>query len=94
MPEDFRKATDVLLIEISHVGLAKALKVKKMNLFVMVRCWKGGSLLATYDFVVPGSLAAPAVLNQEKLIAEAKENLTNEGRAFPPYEGITFNIPS
>ncbi len=26
----------------------------------------------------------------EKLIADAKDNLSNEGKARPPYDGITF----
>ncbi len=28
----------------------------------------------------------------EKLIGDAKTNLTNEGLAFPPYDGITFRV--
>jgi hypothetical protein len=60
---------------------------------VYVKCWRGGQLLATYEFGVPGSAAAPPILpDTATLTAEAQTNLANERLAFPPYDGIRFEV--
>lgn len=62
---------------------------------VFVECRRGSAVIATYEVSVPASLAAPPVMpDREDLISEAKTNLTNQGLAFPPYEGIEFRIRS
>jgi len=57
---------------------------------VIVECWKNGKLLQAYPFTVPGSLAAPPTPIWSNLVEEAKGNLTADGLAIPPYDGITF----
>jgi hypothetical protein len=59
---------------------------------VHVKCWRGGQLLADYEFLVPGSAASPPIPDRDMLIAEAQSNLTNERLAGPPYDGIRFEI--
>lgn len=49
-----------------------------------------GALLRTYDFTVTKEISAP--LDEAQLIDEAKNNLTSEGLARPPYTGIKFRI--
>ena len=62
---------------------------------VFVECRRRGELIATYDFGFPATLAAPPEMpNQEQLVDQAKDNLTNESRAFPPYDDIEFRIRS
>jgi hypothetical protein len=58
-----------------------------------VDCFRDGKLITTYEFLCPGSLALPPQPPaNEKLILEAKTNLTDERLAVPPYEGITFKV--
>jgi len=60
---------------------------------VYVKCWRGAQLLATYEFGVPGSAAAPPIMpDRGALIAEAQTNLANEHLAGPPYGRIRFEI--
>ena len=49
-----------------------------------------GAFLRTYDFTVTKEIDAP--LDERQLIDEAKNNLTLEGLARPPYAGIKFRI--
>jgi hypothetical protein len=60
----------------------------------LVRCKLKGQLLAEYEFKVPvpmdSSKSRPPT--REHLVSEAKTNLTNQGLATPPYEGIEFEV--
>jgi hypothetical protein len=64
------------------------------DLTVFVDCVRGNEIIRTYDFLVPATLAGPPIPDPDKLIMEAKTNLTNEHLATPPYDGINFNIRS
>ncbi len=59
-----------------------------------VHCYKGGTLLRSYDFSVPATLndAGVQLSASASLEAQAKTNLTNEHLAWPPYAEISFNI--
>jgi hypothetical protein len=61
-------------------------------LALVVECRRDGELLAAYPFTVFASLTSPAVVAPDELIAEAKANLTKDGIALPPYEGIEFKV--
>jgi hypothetical protein len=63
-----------------------------MNQELIVECWRDAKLLVAYPFTVFASLTAPAVAAPDELIAEAKANLTKDGIALPPYEGIEFKV--
>lgn len=66
-----------------------------MNRTVTVECWRGGQLIASYDSVLTGTLAAPPPApDKEQLINDAKTQLTNDRLAFPPYTDIEFRIRS
>ena len=63
------------------------------DMIVVVECSRGGAKFAVYKFDVPCSAGAPlTVPSQETFLAEAKANLANEGKADPPYAGISFSI--
>lgn len=62
------------------------------NRTVYIKCWQGSRLLRTYDFLVGGSQASPPIIEPDTLKAEARSNLTTEHLAFPPYDGIRFEI--
>jgi hypothetical protein len=57
-----------------------------------VDCLREGKLIRTYDFLCPASQAVPATPDGEHLILEAKGNLSMEGLANPPYEGMKFRV--
>jgi hypothetical protein len=61
---------------------------------VDVVCMRGGEVIATYEFWLPVSLDVRSMLepDREALILEAKTNLSDEGLAGPPFEGIVFEI--
>lgn len=59
---------------------------------ILVDCWHDDKLIRAYDFGATISVAGPVMPPYEKLIGDAKTNLTNEGLAFPPYDGITFRV--
>ncbi len=61
---------------------------------IVVRCFRGDAPVKSYEFGWPETLNDAAVSRptREHLEAEAKTNLTNEGSARPPYDGITFEI--
>ena len=63
---------------------------------VWVHCYRRGTHIRTYDFGVPIPLDASAYTPpaREQLEADAKTQLTDEGLAAPPYDGITFRIES
>lgn len=63
------------------------------DLTIYVDCLRDGRLIRTYDFLCPASLAFPPLPPaDEKLILEAKSNLTTERLATPPYAGIKFQV--
>jgi len=60
---------------------------------VFVDCCRRGELIASYEYGFPASMGAPpATPDREQLIDQAKEQLTNNRLAFPPYDDITFRI--
>jgi hypothetical protein len=61
---------------------------------VYVKCWKGSQLLATYEFGVPASAAAPPLFDAAGMISEAKSQLTTDRLAFPPYDEIRCEVVS
>jgi hypothetical protein len=63
-----------------------------MDQEIIVECWKDGELLVAYPFTVFASLTSTTVVAPDELIAEAKANLTKDGIALPPYEGIEFKV--
>ena len=63
-----------------------------MDQDLIVECWKDGEILAAYPFAIPPTLGAPTAFDPEELVAEAKANLTSEGKALPPFQGIEFKI--
>ena len=59
----------------------------------VVDCKRSGELLASYAFSqVETAAGPPPPPSRESLEKDAKENLSQEGLAFPPYDGITFHI--
>jgi hypothetical protein len=64
------------------------------NRSVYVKCWLGSQVLASYEFLMPATKAAPPVIQPDTPIAEAKSNLTADRLAYPPYDDIeTANAP-
>jgi hypothetical protein len=61
---------------------------------VWVHCYREGSLLRSYDFGIPVPADPRALMlpSRDELEAQAKTHLTTERLAFPPYEGIRFEI--
>lgn len=61
---------------------------------IWVHCYKEGAILKSYDFGVPETMndAAVGQPTRQDLESQAKDNLTSESLAFPPYAGITFRI--
>jgi hypothetical protein len=59
---------------------------------VTVNCRRDGKLIAAYPISYAVTLGPSAPPSRESFIAEAKANLTNEGLARPPYEGIQFEV--
>jgi hypothetical protein len=59
----------------------------------LVDCKRRGELLATYEFAQAETLAGPPPQPASELLEkQAKENLVQQGLAFPPFDGITFHI--
>jgi hypothetical protein len=61
---------------------------------IWVHCYREGVHLKSYDLGVGETLNDAAVRQPttQELEGHAKNNLTNEGLAFPPYAGISFVI--
>jgi len=59
---------------------------------IWVHCKRDGQVIASYDFGLAESLGPSSPPERSALILEAKTNLTNQGIAFPPYDGITFDV--
>jgi len=57
-----------------------------------VQCLKGSEVIGTYQFLYVETLGLYSAPNRDTLINEAKFSLTAEGKAFPPYDGIMFEI--
>jgi hypothetical protein len=58
----------------------------------IVACKRDGKYIASYEFGYGSALMASPTPPGEKLIADAKNNLSSEGKARPPYDGITFEV--
>ena len=63
---------------------------------IWVHCYQGDTLLMSYDFGVTETLDDATLRrpSRKDLEANVKTNLTNEGVAWPPYDGIEFKIDS
>ena len=61
---------------------------------ILVRCFRGDTLLRSYELGWPETLNDAAVSRptRERLEADAKTNLIDERLAAPPYAGISFKI--
>lgn len=66
-----------------------------MDQRVVTICSRNGQVIAKYEAMIPGSLAAPPIMNEQirqSLIDAAKDGLTLEHKAHPPFEGVTFKV--
>lgn len=59
---------------------------------IFVDCIREGTLIRTYDFLCPGTVGPTAPPSDEELIRGAKENLSNERLASPPFDQIIFVV--
>lgn len=59
---------------------------------IFIDCFRDGMLLKTYEYGEPIGSIPGKPQSDEKLKEEAKNDLTNDGLAFPPYDGIRFAI--
>jgi hypothetical protein len=59
---------------------------------IFVDCFRDGTLMRTYDFLCPATLGPTTPPRDEDLILEAKNNLSTERLAAPPYDGIRFVV--
>jgi hypothetical protein len=59
---------------------------------VIVKCRRGKELIASYPLSYARTIGPSSPPPTETFVAEAKSNLTTEGLAFPPYEGIKFEV--
>jgi hypothetical protein len=61
---------------------------------VWVHCYRGNELIASYHLYVPMPMDPSSVKlpSNESFIADAKMNLTTQGLARPPYDGIRFEV--
>ena len=62
------------------------------NTTIYVDCLRDGMLIRTYDFLCPATLGPSAPPADEQLILQAKDNLSTERLAAPPFEGIKFEV--
>jgi hypothetical protein len=59
----------------------------------VVYCLRDGEVIGgPYRVSYARTLGPTSPPLSERIIAEAKANLSSEGRASPPFEGITFEI--
>ncbi len=60
----------------------------------LVRCRRNGKLLAEYELLAlePMDPTKSRPPTREQLVMEAQSNLTGQGLAGPPYEGIEFEL--
>jgi hypothetical protein len=59
---------------------------------VFVNCLRDGQVIASYQFAYGETQGPSQPPNHQRLIAEAKTNLTTQGIAFPPYAGVEFKV--
>ena len=59
---------------------------------IFVDCRRDGRSLRIYEFGWPIAVVPGPSPERNKLIDEAKNNLTTDRIAFPPYAGITFDV--
>jgi hypothetical protein len=60
--------------------------------YAYVDCVKDGLVIASYTFGIPCTLGPSLSPSGDTLILEAKTNLSNDMKAMPPYDGITFRV--
>jgi hypothetical protein len=58
----------------------------------VVYCLRDGAVIASYPLSSARTVRPSSPPSGETLIKEAKTNLSTEGKASPPFEGITFEI--
>jgi hypothetical protein len=60
---------------------------------IYVDCLRHGKIFKTFGYGYPASAAGPsAPPDKETLELQAKNDLSNLGLAWPPYEGIEFPV--
>lgn len=59
---------------------------------IFVDCFRAATLIRTYDFLCPATLGPTTTPRDEELILEAKNNLSTEQLAQPPFDGIRFVV--
>lgn len=59
---------------------------------IYVDCLRAGQVLKSYEFGLPIGMLLGTPPSQKFLEDQAKEALTNDRLAVPPYEGIKFTI--
>lgn len=57
-----------------------------------IDCIREGKVIASYPVGIPIGLLPGAPVDMRALEDGAKTQLTNDGIAFPPWEGITFGL--
>lgn len=63
------------------------------DITVLVDCIQRGAIVRTYDYLLPGTVAAPAVHRDDDYYRSiAKEDLATERLATPSFEGFEFNV--
>lgn len=63
------------------------------DITVLVDCILRGAIVRKYDYLVPGTVGAPAVPRDDDYYRSiAKEDLATERLAAPPFEGFEFNV--
>ena len=59
---------------------------------IRVHCKQGGKTIRSYDFGYAETAVPSNLPDREAIIADAKNNLVQERIAFPPYDGIEFEV--
>lgn len=59
---------------------------------IHVDCLLNGELLKSYELDAPPDEAPGIPASSKGLEAEAMTSLTNDGIAYPPYDGITIKV--
>ncbi len=59
---------------------------------IYVDCRRDGKLIATYDFGWPITAVPGPLPERNTMTSQAKDALTSQRLAFPPYDGIEFVV--